>query len=899
MNLCKSVLSVGFLILIGMNKKTLLGVVLMSGLFAHPLSAREHQSFDRGWLFTLSDSTEMYQPSYSDGHWRCLNLPHDWAIEGDFSPSNPSGASGGALPGGIGWYRKHFSLSPDEKYDRFTITFDGVYMNSTVYINGHKLGTRPYGYSTFEYDLTPYIYKKGDNVIAVKVDNSDQPNSRWYSGCGIYRHVWLTKTLKKAYIPQWGQYVATTPKGDVKVKVDFHADGSRLKLSIRNTIYDAAGKVVARSQGSQSQQLKVRKPHLWSIGKGYLYTVKSELVVNGKVVDTATTQTAFRDVRFDARKGFFLNGENMKIYGVCEHHDFGCLGAALNEDALHRKLTILRDMGVNAIRSSHNPPAPELLNMCDSMGIMVMDESFDMWRRKKSNGDYARFFDEWHQRDLSDLVKRDRNHPCIIMWSIGNEVLEQWSDAAADTLSLEQANLILNAGHDASTLSHSDELSVNSLLTRHLADIVKKYDPWGARPVTAGCNEPDPKNHLFKSGAIDVIGFNYHHQWVKDVPKNFPNKPFIFSESVSALQTRGYYRMPSDSIYTAPVEWWLPYTDPSFKCSAYDNMHASWSSTHEETWDVVKHNDFVGGQFIWTGFDYIGEPTPYAYPARSSYFGIIDLAGLPKDSYYMYQSEWTKKPVLHLFPHWNWLPGQQIDMWCYYNQADEVELFINGKSQGIRKKKVHGEGNEAAANAVSAKAANAGAANAAVFDRSTEYHVMWRVTFEPGEVKVVARKQGREISSQTIKTAGPPHHLVLKKTYQNTLASAVQTPSGVPGDLQPCTPTPSGVPADLQSAVKKGSTSLPGDLQSPSSPTTFVEVNVVDKDGNLCPNAENEIYFSSTAEILGTDNGNQTSLERFTDPTRKAFFGKCIIVLRGHGTLRAESIDLQQAIINL
>ena len=865
-------------------KKIFALAILLLG--AQSLSARDRQSFDKDWLFVLADSAGMQNSEYSDGHWRRLNLPHDWAIEGDFSPSNPSGASGGALPGGIGWYRKHFSLSPDEKYDRFTITFDGVYMNSTVYINGHKLGTRPYGYSTFEYDLTPYIYKKGDNVIAVKVDNSDQPNSRWYSGCGIYRHVWLTKTLKKAYIPQWGQYVATTPKGDVRVKVDFHAEGSRMKLSIRNTIYDAAGKVVARSQGTQSQQLKVRKPHLWSIGKGYLYTVKSELVVNGKVVDTATTQTAFRDVRFDARKGFFLNGENMKINGVCEHHDFGCLGAALNEDALHRKLTILRDMGVNAIRSSHNPPAPELLNMCDSMGIMVMDESFDMWRRKKSNGDYARFFDEWHQRDLSDLVKRDRNHPCIIMWSIGNEVLEQWSDAAADTLSLEQANLILNAGHDASTLAHSDELSVNSLLTRHLADIVKKYDPWGARPVTAGCNEPDPKNHLFKSGAIDVIGFNYHHQWVKDVPRNFPGKPFIFSESVSALQTRGYYRMPSDSIYTAPVEWWLPYTDPSFKCSAYDNMHASWSSTHEETWDVVKHNDFVGGQFIWTGFDYIGEPTPYAYPARSSYFGIIDLAGLPKDSYYMYQSEWTKKPVLHLFPHWNWLPGQQIDMWCYYNQADEVELFINGKSQGIRKKKVYGEGNGAAANAVSAKAgAHADAANAGDFDRSTEYHVMWRVIFEPGEVKVVARKQGREISSQTIKTAGPPHHLVLKKTYQNTLASAVQTPSGVP--------------ADLQSAVKKGSTSLPGDLQSPSSPTTFVEVNVADKDGNLCPNAENEIYFSSTAEILGTDNGNQTSLERFTDPKRKAFFGKCVIVLRGHGTLRAESIDLQQAILQL
>lgn len=821
-------------------------------LGAQSLSARDRQSFDKGWLFTLADSAGMSKSDYSDRHWRSLNLPHDWAIEGDFSPSNPSGASGGALPGGVGWYRKHFSVNPKEKYDRFTITFDGVYMNSTVYINGHKLGTRPYGYSTFEYDLTPYINKKGDNVIAVKVDNSDQPNSRWYSGCGIYRHVWLTKTMKSAYIPQWGQYVATSPQGDVRVKVDFAASGNKMKLSVRNTIYDAAGKIVAKSQGVREQKLKVKNPHLWDIGKGYLYTVKSELLVNGKVVDVATSAAGFRDVKFDA-KGFFLNGKNLKINGVCEHHDFGCLGAAVNEDAMHRKLTILRDMGVNAIRSSHNPPAPELLNMCDSMGFLVMDESFDMWRRKKSNGDYARFFDEWHKKDLSDLIKRDRNHPSIIMWSIGNEVLEQWSDAAADTLSLEQANLILNAGHDASTLAHSDELSVNSLLTQHLAKIVKEYDPWSYRPVTAGCNEPDPKNHLFKSGAIDVIGFNYHHQWVKDVPKNFPGKPFILSESVSALQTRGYYMMPSDSIYTAPKEWWLPYTDPSFMCSAYDNFHASWSSTHEETWDVVKHNDFVGGQFIWTGFDYIGEPTPYAYPARSSYFGIIDLAGLPKDSYYMYQSEWTQKDVLHLFPHWNWLPGQTTDMWCYYNHADEVELFINGKSQGIRKKTVYGAKNEGDA-----------------FRKSTEYHVMWRVNFEPGEVKVVARKNGKVLREQVIKTAGAPHHLVLKKTYQGCQAYGT------------------------------------------SDPTTFVEVNVVDKDGNLCPNADNQIFFSVSGEqeasghgflkkpkILGTDNGCQTSLERFTDSHRKAFFGKCVVVIKGKGTLKAQAVDLKDASVAL
>lgn len=826
-------------------KKFLAIIMLMAG--AQSLSARESQLFDKGWLFTLADSAGMEQVNYLDINWRHLDLPHDWAIEGDFSPANPSGASGGALPGGIGWYRKHFSVNPKEKNKRYVIAFDGVYMNATVYVNGHKLGTRPYGYSSFEYDITPYINKVGDNVVAVRVNNSDQPNSRWYSGCGIYRHVWLKKSAE-SYITQWGQYVSTTPQGEVKIKVDAHVAGGK-KMTVRHTILDAAGKVVAKGVGGETQTLKVTNPHLWNIGDGYLYTVKSELLVGGKVMDIETTKTGFRDIKFDAQKGFFLNGKNMKINGVCEHHDFGCLGAVVNEDAMHRKLTILRDMGVNAIRSSHNPPAPELLNMCDSMGLLVMDESFDMWRRKKSQNDYARFFDEWHQRDLSDLVKRDRNHPSVFMWSIGNEVLEQWSNAAADTLSLEQANLILNAGHDASTLANGDELSVNSLLTQHLAEIVRQYDPWGSsRPVTAGCNEPDPNNHLFKSGALDVIGFNYHHQWVKDVPQNFPGKPFIFSESVSALQTRGYYMMPSDSVYKAPVEWWLPYTDPSFMCSAYDNMHASWSSTHEETWNVVKHNDFVGGQFIWTGFDYIGEPTPYAYPARSSYFGIIDLAGLPKDSYYMYQSEWTQKPVLHLFPHWNWLPGQIIDMWCYYNQADEVELFINGKSQGIRKKTVYGAQNEGDA-----------------YQKSTEYHVMWRVAFQPGEVKVVARKDGKEIASQTIKTAGAPYHLVLKETYQGTLAHGT------------------------------------------SEPTTFVEVNVVDKDGNLCPNATNQVFFSvekspsaaSAPVILGTDNGCQISLERFTDPHRKAFFGKCVVVIKGKGTLKAQAVDLTSASLDL
>lgn len=781
-------------------------LLLLFLLFSLAGQARTRIQFDADWLFVLGDDSTMASPSYDDRGWRRLSLPHDWAIEGDFHVGNPSGASGGALPGGVGWYRKHFRLPAGSSDDRVLVTFDGVYMNATVYVNGHALGTRPYGYSTFEYDLTPYLDRSGENVLAVRVDNSDQPNSRWYSGCGIYRHVWLT-TASPLRVAQWGVHaVAQWRKGDtweVRVDVALHNDGPKApQAKVRHQLLDPNGRVVARHEGRcQGQVLTVRKPLLWDIYQGHVYQVVTEVVVGGKVVDRVSTPTAFRTFRFDAETGFWLNGRNVKINGVCEHHDFGALGAALDEDALHRKLTRLKAMGVNAVRSSHNPPAPELLAMCDTMGLVVMDESFDMWRRRKTKNDYARFFDQWHERDLSDLVLRDRNHPCVLVWSIGNEVLEQWSGADADELTLEEANLILNAGHDASTLAHGDDLSPDSLLTIHLADIIKRYDT--TRPITAGCNEPSPDNHLFKSGAIDLVGFNYHHQWVKDVPKNFPGKPFLFTESVSALQTRGYYRMPSDSVLVLPQRWDLPYVDPTMMCSAYDNAHAPWSSTHEETWEVVKHTPYCAGQFIWTGWDYIGEPTPYGYPARSSYFGIIDLAGFPKDIYYMYQSEWTDQPVLHLFPHWNWLPGQTIDLWCYYNQADEVELFINGRSQGVRRKQ-----------------------------DDHQYHVMWRVQFEPGEVRVVARQQGREVRSETIRTAGGAEKIRLAADYQGEH-------------------------------------------------TIFVAAEVTDREGTLCPWAENEIYFSAeNADIIGVDNGSQFSTERFKSDHRKAFFGKTMVILR-------------------
>ena len=801
-----------------MKRLSSLFLVIMA--IACGATARERINFDKGWRFALADSVQMSALDYNDSKWHTLNVPHDWAIEGDFSASAPSGNSGGALPGGIGWYRKTFTVDNADKGKMMYIDFDGVYMNAKVWINGTLLGQRPYGYSSFRYDLTPYIIYGGKNVVAVRVDNSDQPNSRWYSGCGIYRHVWLNKTAR-IHVAHWGTHVVA--EGN-KVKVDVTVDNpDNAKFAVRNTLLDREGRVVGKAMGIKSV-IKVSKPKLWSCESPYIYTLRTEIVAGGKVVDTYETTTGFRTFKFDAAKGFSLNGKSMKINGVCQHHDLGCLGAAINEDALHRQLRILKEMGTNAIRCSHNPPAPELLAMCDTMGFIVMDESFDMWRRRKTQNDYARFFDEWAERDLTDLVLRDRNHPSILIWSIGNEVLEQWSSADADNLTAEQANLILNAGHDASTLAHGEELSVNSILTRNLCAIIRRYDT--TRPITAGCNEPDPKNHLFKSGALDIIGFNYHHQWVKDVPKNFPGQPFIFSESVSALQTRGFYMMPSDKVYKAPVEWWLPYQDPSFQCSAYDNMHASWSSTHEETWDVVKHNDFVGGQFIWTGFDYIGEPTPYGFPARSSYFGLIDLAGFPKDTYYMYQSEWTDKQVLHLFPHWNWLEGQDIDMWCYYNNADEVELFINGRSQGVKAKK-----------------------------DSHEYHLMWRVKFEPGEVKAVARKDGKVVADKVIRTAGAPAALSL---------TADRTHFGK---------NPNG------------------------DNLAFITVEVVDKDGNLCPRAEDQIFFDvEGGRIVGTDNGNPVSMERFKEPKLKAFNGKCLVVVATDGgdvKLKARGYQLQ------
>ncbi len=818
------------------------------------------QLFTEGWRFMLSTKEADYsKPTFNDNGWRTLSLPHDWAIEGDFSKDNPSGTGGGALPGGVGWYRKTFTIDKADKGKAIRIDFDGAYMNAAVYVNGKHLGTRPYGYISFGYDITPYLKYGKTNTIAVRVDNSDQPNSRWYSGCGIYRNVWLTKQ-NPVHINKDGVYV-TTPevskdKATVTVKVDI-TNPKNIALNIKSILLDAQGNEVATSNAPANTKAvansslftlhsSLKNPHLWSDKHPYLYTLKTILIdSNGTPLDEYSTRIGFRTFSFTP-EGFTLNGEPMQIQGVCDHHDLGCLGAALNVSALRRQLRILKEAGINGFRCSHNPPAPELLDLCDEMGFIVMDESFDMWRKKKTANDYAKYFNQWHERDLHDFILRDRNHPSIVMWSIGNEVLEQWSDANADTLSLEEANMILNFGHSAEKLATDDkELSVNSLLTKKLADFVRNLDP--TRPITSGCNEPNPYNHLFKSGALDIIGFNYHNGNIPSVPENFPGKPFIITESVSALQTRGYYKMPSDKEYVMPERWDRPFYDATFSCSAYDNSHAPWSNTHEENLIVMRRYPWIAGQFVWTGFDYIGEPTPYGWPARSSYFGFIDLAGFPKDSYYMYKAELTDTPTLHLFPHWNFgdeeyagegiAPSKlnedgSIDLWCYYNNADEVELFINGKSQGTSRK------------------------------TADRLHAFWRVKYEPGEVMAVARKNGQVVNSQIIKTAGRPAQLRL------TADRPVITADG----------------RDL----------------------SFITVKVLDKDGNLCPNASNLVNFevSGNAFIAGVDNGSPISLERFKDNKRHAFYGKCLVVLQNNGTqgkatLTATSNGLQNATIEI
>ena len=759
--------------------------------------------------------------------WHKITLPHDWSIKGTFGPENPAGNQGGALPGGVGWYKKIFNLNREDSISKILIGFDGIYRDSKLWINGHLLGERPNGFIGFAYNIAPYLHFDGkSNVLLVRVDNSQQPNARWYTGSGINRDVYLIKkgplsidekesyfyatvahdpavqTLTENKRSQQEKFAAATLNQHIVMEADLR---SLKSVEITTELFDEAHRLVVRNK-KDIQPLKttgiltlngsipLKNVRLWSPERPTLYTLQISLHQDGRLMDRYRQKLGIRFLNFDASRGFYLNGAPVKIKGVCLHSDFGVLGTAYQFSAMARQLKLLKQMGCNAIRTAHNPPAPGMLDLCDSMGFLVMDEAFDMWQKKKTKYDYSRNFADWHKQDLEDQVKRDRRHPSVFLWSIGNEIREQF-----DTSGIR--------------------------LTKELVAIVRRLDT--TRPVTAAMTETHrDKNNIAKAGALDVLGFNYKIDQYDSLPLNFPGQPLLASETVSALETRGVYKEGTikgahgkitDSIIfmpAGPKQKYAPNINGDWTISAYDRVAAYWGTTHENAWRAVKSRPFIAGTFVWTGIDYLGEPVPFPYPARSSYYGIIDQAGLVKDIYYFYQSEWTNKPVLHLLPHWNWRPGQLVDVWCYYNQADHVELFLNGRSLGVRKK---GDANK--------------------YPGDNDFHVHWLVPFQKGTLKVVAYKNGKALRSSQVQTAG--------------------------------------VPAKIQVNVDTSNFRRAGDL-------CYLSIQLLDKRGVSVPDQDRLLHFDlkGAGSLVGVNNGYQAEIRSFQQKDYPTWKGKCVAVIR-------------------
>lgn len=813
-----------------MKKLTIL-IALLAGLSScnnDNSSQSQRESFNFDWKFSLEADSTSIDNSIDDSSWRVLDLPHDWAIEGDFSESHPSTAGCGALPGGFGVYRKKFYLPQEDSSKIIKIAFDGVHWKSSVYVNGKKIGFRPSGYSSFEYDITNDVIFGQENLIAVTVDNADQPNSRWYAGCGIYRNTYLKK-LNKIHIANNGTFVETqieNGKAKVNIQSTIENQNTTDEIIIEHQILDKQNNIVASScQRSTSafglsqdnQLLELDVFNRWDIDNPYVYSVNT-IIKDSKnnILDNYKSTFGIREFEFNKETGFWLNGKNIKINGVCNHHDLGALGSAFNVKAAHRQLQILKEMGCNAIRTSHNMPARELLDLCDTMGFIVMDEAFDMWAKKKTSFDYSTYFAAWHEKDLTDFIIRDRNHPSVIMWSIGNEILEQWPDINTDTLDIAKANLMFNFAAQLSQNkdNQTSDMHVNSLLCKKLVDLVKSLDK--SRPVTCGNNETEPFNLLFKSNSLDIIGFNYHeYNWGEAFKQKFQNLPLIVTESTSALMTRGNYIMPADTQYLWPVRWDIPFETDHHQCSAYDNVRAPWGSTHETTLKEYMKYSWCSGIFVWTGFDYLGEPTPYGWPSRSSYFGIIDLAGFPKDVYYLYQSLWTDKPVLHILPHWNWNEGKKIDVVVYSN-FDKVELFLNGESLGEKQKE------------------------------NGQLHFSWKVDYKAGELKAIGKNPNGKTKEEVIYTSSKPAKLIAKADCSQILADGY----------------------DL----------------------SFVTVDILDKDNHFVPNANNQIEFivEGACEIAGVDCGNPICHQNFKSNIHNAFNGKCLLIVKSKRNQKGE-----------
>ncbi|ALJ58424.1 DUF4982 domain-containing protein [Bacteroides cellulosilyticus] len=754
---------------------------------------------------------------FDDSEWRHLNLPHDWAIEGPFN-IDYNGSTGKLPYWGIRWYRKTLELSQDDAGKQIYLDIDGAMSYASVWCNGQYVGGWPYGYASFRLDLTPYIKAGQKNVLAIRLDNPDD-TSRWYPGSGIYRNVWLVKT-SPVHVEQWGTFVRNQQVDseiavmEMGVNIENHA-GKDVQVKLQTSVYlqgkdgrpvgeevtQSMTKDIAIKKDSWSSarfQFKVDKPKLWDIDTPNCYVAVSRVFMDGKEMDSYETPFGIRTIEFTHDQGFMLNGQKVAIKGVCMHHDLGALGAAFNEVAAERQLRIMKEMGANAIRTSHNPPAPELVALCDRMGLMMQLELADTWQKGKRKNDYNLLFDDWSEADMRSLVRHYRNHPSVIMWSIGNEMPDQTTDQGV-------------------------------IIARNLTAYCHDEDP--TRPTSLGCNKRDA---VFRDivNQVDIFGLNYFHKTYPVFKEQNPTRRYHASETSSATSSRGEYFFP----VTTDVND----SRSGFQLSSYDMTTIGWGCAPEVQFKMNEEYSFMSGEFVWTGFDYLGEPTPYnkdltnllnfsdpnelekarkeleelgkiKTPSRSSYFGIVDLCGFPKDRYYNYKSYWRPDvPTVHILPHWNWQERiGEITPVHIYTSGDAVELFLNGKSLG-RREKAHS------------------------YDRLT-----WDdVRYEPGSLKAIAYKNGQKWAEELVETTGKP--VALQVTAEKT------------------------------------------ELKNDGTDLSFIRVAVVDSQGRVVPRSKNHLKFSVTgpAEIIATDNGDATSLLPFQLSERDAYNGLALVILR-------------------
>lgn len=772
-------------------------LVLIMGIQTTFSQVRTVQEIATNWKFQKGKNTEAFQVNFNDSKWKTVTVPHDWAIYGPFDKevdkqnvaivqngekvaSEKTGRTG-ALPHiGTAWYRNKFSVPEFKNGKKVILLFEGAMSEPQVYLNGKKVGEWAYGYSYFYFDISELI-QDGENILAVEVSNKEFA-SRWYPGAGLYRKVSVIVKNKES-INQWGTTITTPIISDEFSMVNVKTEVSGENTHLVTTIFNAEGKQVALEKtkiqfGNQFvQNIKVATPSKWSPENPYLYTAKTQLFVDETLKDEIYTRFGIREIKYEANKGFSLNGEVRKFKGVCLHHDLGPLGTAVNKAALKRQLTILKDMGCDAIRSSHNMPSLEQLELCDEMGFLFLAESFDEWAVPKVENGYNRFFEEYAEKDIVNLVRATKNHPSIVMWSSGNEVPDQWG-----TLGVKRA--------------------------KWLQDIFHREDP--TRPVTVGMDQVKATMESGFGALLDVPGLNYRVHLYEEAFENFPQGFILGSETASTVSSRGIYKFPVEKASMKQ------YND--FQSSSYDLEYCSWSNVPDEDFVLQDDKPWVIGEFVWTGFDYLGEPTPYdeSWPSRSSYFGINDLAGLPKDRYYLYRSRWnTSDETLHILPHWNWegREGKVTPVFVYTNY-ESAELFVNGKSMGIQKKN-----------------------NSTPQNR---YRLMWMdVKYEPGTIKVIAfDSEGKPVAEKQVKTAGKPYKIVLNPDRRTIKADG----------------------KDL----------------------SYVTVSVVDKNGIECPTATNQLKFKVTGNgtYRAACNGDATSLELFHLPTMKLFSGKLVVIVQ-------------------